>query len=262
MDISDLTMKVDTGIRLKDVILSKENEAKIKSIIGEVRNAETFKKYGLTPTNKVIMYGASGTGKTYLTKALCNHIAYRMVYVDISSLAGGEVVQNIKEVFNATNEIGHCVVFFDECDSIAWSRDSIAVGSQQLRLSMNTLFQCMDQMNNDNLFIAATNMFHRIDNAFARRFDVKMEFEPPQEKIENVAERFMPHGMSLEADTNSEYMYLVNKQCIGNIDFSYYQLKKCVERAAKDSLIKGETTIKLSNIFNEVERSLGISIRK
>lgn len=261
MRLEDITMEVDTNIRLSDVILSDINRDKINKVIAEQRATEVFKKFGLTPTNKIIMYGASGTGKTYLTKALSNTLGYRMVYVDISSLYGEEVVHNIREVFRVTNEVGRCVVFFDECDSIAWSRDSVAVGSSQLRLSMNTLFQCMDQMNSSNLFVAATNMFHRIDNAFARRFDIKMEFEPPKERIENVMYKFIPKDIMVENDISKVYCDIINNQCIGESDFSYYLLKKAVERTVKAVILKGERTIKVSKLFEEIEESMGIKVK-
>lgn len=58
-----LIMPVDTNITLDSVILSDENKQKIKDFLRELA-------YRDKPMNRILMYGASGCGKTYLSKAL------------------------------------------------------------------------------------------------------------------------------------------------------------------------------------------------
>ena len=74
-----LCMQVDLDISLDSVILSKDNRAKIEDFIKETEYKEKFIEYGLKPVNRLIFYGASGTGKTYLSKALANHFGYEML---------------------------------------------------------------------------------------------------------------------------------------------------------------------------------------
>lgn len=65
-----LIMPVDTNITLDSVILSDENKQKIKDFLRELAYRDKLYEYGLEPMNRILMYGASGCGKTYLSKAL------------------------------------------------------------------------------------------------------------------------------------------------------------------------------------------------
>ena len=65
-----LIMPVDTNITLDSVILSDENKQKIKDFLRELAYRDKLYEYGLEPMNRILMYGASGSGKTYLSKAL------------------------------------------------------------------------------------------------------------------------------------------------------------------------------------------------
>ena len=111
----ELLMPVDTNIRIKDVILSDDNREKLKNFLKETEYRDRLIEYGLEPMNRLLFYGASGTGKTFLSKAISNHLGYTMLYVDIAkSLTDGNVAKNISDIFKLGNYLGHCVIFFDD----------------------------------------------------------------------------------------------------------------------------------------------------
>ena len=58
----------------------------------------------------------------------------------------------------------------------AWQRDTGGADTGTIRRATNSIFQYLDQMNKTNIFVSATNMLHRLDPAFERRFNLKMEF--------------------------------------------------------------------------------------
>jgi len=64
----EFIMPVDTNIKLESVILSDENKEKISAFIKETQYRDKLLAYGLQPMNRILMYGASGTGKTFLSK--------------------------------------------------------------------------------------------------------------------------------------------------------------------------------------------------
>ena len=92
----ELIMPVDTNISFDSVILSDENKEKYKAFIKEQQYRDVLYEYGLEPMNRLLLYGASGTGKTFSLKALSNLLDYTMVYVDIAkALTDGNVAKNI-----------------------------------------------------------------------------------------------------------------------------------------------------------------------
>ena len=103
----ELIMPVDTNITLESVILSEENQAKIQTFLKEIEFRDQLLAYGLQPMNRLLLYGASGCGKTYLTKALSNHLGYTMLYIDIAkALTDDTVSKNISKIFKLANYMG------------------------------------------------------------------------------------------------------------------------------------------------------------
>lgn len=109
-----LFMEVDNNIDINSVLLSDENKLKIKEFLREYGSKDRLASYGLKPMNRILMYGDSGTGKTFLTKALSNYMKYTMLYVDIAkSLSEDTVAQNISDIFVCANALKNCIIFFD-----------------------------------------------------------------------------------------------------------------------------------------------------
>lgn len=248
-NIRHLIMDIDTNIDFDKVILSKENKEKYNEFINEQNFKEEFKKHGLYPMNRILSYGDSGTGKTYSAKALCNLLKYQMLYIDIGqALEGGDVANNIYNIFKYSNEKGNCMLFFDECDSIAWSRDSKTAEGGTSRRALNSLFQSLDQMNPDNIFICATNLLPKIDVAFERRFDMKLEFRRPKDSILSSINFFMVDGFKLDTNIEEEMLDIVEDRA----KLSYDEIKKIVERNTKKAILKNTDVVELKGIIKDI----------
>lgn len=251
---SNLIMPVETNINIGSVILSDENKKKISEFLNEYRHREKLLKYRLKPINRILMYGASGTGKTYLSKALSNYMNYSMLYVDIAqALSTGNVATNMADIFKIANKYGNCVIFFDECDSIAWRRDSNTAESGTVRRATNSLFQELDQMNYSNIFISATNMLKRLDPAFERRFDMKMEFRKPDKPVEEIIEKFLFKEFKLKMDVPTEQIQIIQRK----LRLSYYELQIITERNMKKAIINNTLEVKLSDVLQDIAIQMG-----
>lgn len=259
-----LFMPVDTNIDINSVLLSDENKLKIVEFLKEYNSKDKLAKYGLKPMNRLLMYGDSGTGKTFLTKALSNYMKYTMLYVDIAkSLSEDTVAQNISDIFVCANELKNCIIFFDECDSIAWNRDAKTAEGGTVRRAVNSLFQQLDQIDPSNVFVSATNMLKRLDPAFERRFDMKLEFRKPKGSIDKTIEKFIFDKFTLDKDVEESKLDLMNKK----VSMSYYEIQIITERNMKKAILNnnpirdGKVVVKLSSIFNDLAVHMQMKLR-
>lgn len=258
--VQDLLMPVDTNVTLDRVILSDENKEKIRLFIKETEYRDKLLEFGLEPMNRILMYGASGTGKTFLSKALSNHIGYTMLYVDIAkSLTDDSVSKNIAAVFKLGNYLGHCIIFFDECDSIAWNRNaSDNADSGEIRRATNSIFQYLDQMNHTNIFISCTNLINKLDAAFERRFNLKMEFRRPSLDIDKCIKHFLFSRFTLKDDVDSTTRAVVSGKVKQSVKLSYYEIEKLIERAMKRAVLNDTTEVRSSEIYADLAETLKV----
>lgn len=258
-----LCMQVDLDISLDSVILSKDNRAKIEDFIKETEYKEKFIEYGLKPVNRLIFYGASGTGKTYLSKALANHFGYEMLYIDIASaLRAGIAAQSIESVFELGNYLGNCIIFLDECDAICWARDDKDNDDDaSIRRANNALFQQLDQMNPSCIFISATNLYDNLDPAFVRRFNTPMEFfRPPLSDLDKTINKFLLPKFEYDMDLQKDIKEIILFHARTYTGLSYYGIKDWVERAEKDALIHDTNVVKESTVFSYFMQAMRIKI--
>lgn len=235
----NLLMPVDTNISISSVILSDVNKDKIRKFTKEIRMKDILKQNGLHATNRILMYGDSGTGKTYLTKALSNYLGYTMLYVDIgAALNSGNIAQNLTLIFRLGNELKNCIIFLDECDSIGWNREGTSRESGEVRRATNNLFQLIDQMDESNVLVGCTNMIRMLDPAFVRRFELKMEFFRPTGSLQSSIMRFLftDKGFTLKHDFDENRRRIVENR----VQVSYYEIQSVVERAMKETIIDSD----------------------
>lgn len=255
---NQLIMPPKGVIHLDDVILSDENRRKLQQFVTELQHADQLRRHGLEPMSRILSYGASGTGKTLTAKALAYDLDYTMLMVDISqALAQGKASESIAKVFKLANELKYCLIFFDEVDAIAWNRDATVADTGDIRRATNSLFQHMDQMDDTNLFIACTNMLPRLDAAFERRFDLKLEFNRPELHIREAVSRFIRPPFKLRDDANPVTESIVQKR----MKLSYYEIEGIAKRAMKRAVLSGTTEVSLAGIYEDFKLALRIKDR-
>lgn len=256
-------MPVDLNIDLDRVILSAENKEKYMRLIKETEYSDKLVEFGLKPTNRVLLYGASGTGKTFSTKAIANYLGYTMLYVDIGeALSSGNIAKNVKDIFRIANEIKNCIVFLDECDSIAYNREE-AVGddASMLRRATNAIFQAMDNMDYRIIVFAASNLESKLDAAFIRRFNLKMRFNKPDMELKECVKHFIYPKFTLIDDVDSRLEDIVNRRAKQNARLSYYEIEEMVYRGMKDAILSDSEEVHTQDIFIELAKSMNINIK-
>lgn len=188
MNLYELTVNDNEKIVLADLLFSDENKIALTQTIKEHEYLEELKKYNLKVDNKILLYGYSGCGKTTTAKAIATALNKNIVIINLSTLINariGETSKNIKAIFDkAIRE--KAVLFLDEFDQIGKSRDSDDKDVGEMRRLVNTIIQLIDYFPTDSLLICATNHYHSIDTALLRRFQLRLQFEMPNESELNL----------------------------------------------------------------------------
>jgi SpoVK/Ycf46/Vps4 family AAA+-type ATPase len=266
-DIWDrMIMPVDTNISFDQVILSPENKEKYRQFIKEQEYRDKLYSYGLEPANRLLLYGASGTGKTFSLKALSNLLQYTMVYVDIAqSLTDNTVSKNISDIFKLGNYIADnydgCIIFFDEVDSIVWNRDASSGEGGVARRATNAVFQGLDQMSHKAIFASATNLLHRIDPAFERRFNMKMMFKRPDMDMDECIRHFIFPKFIIDDDVDDTTREIVKRRAKANAKLSYYEIEELVKRAMKNAVLNDTNIVSTAEIYKDLATNMNFKIK-
>ena len=179
-DIDDLLLQVDTYDDMTSLVLCQELKEKLDRVIKEYLKKETLSKYGLANRRKLLLYGASGTGKTMTASALAKEFNLPFFVVRTEKVVTkfmGETGQKLGRIFNFINEVP-AVYLFDEFDAIGSQRGMDNEVGEQRRI-LNTFLQLLERDDSDSFIIAATNSIESIDKAMFRRFDDVIEYKLP-----------------------------------------------------------------------------------
>jgi len=141
-------------------------------VIRVLRDPDNARKYGLNVPRGILLYGPPGTGKTWFAKALAKEIGLPMVVVDASTfLRGivGETEARVKQVTQLIESLAPVVVFIDEFDQLALSRQATMITDSGVSRRMtNMLLAWLGDENRKSFVVGATNFVGDVDPAFLR----------------------------------------------------------------------------------------------
>jgi ATPase len=179
-EVDDLLLQLDTYDDINSLILSSSVEEKLERIIKEYLKKDTLRKYGLVNRRKLLLYGASGTGKTMTASVLAKEFNLPFFVVRTERVVTkfmGETGQKLGRIFDFISEVP-AVYLFDEFDAIGSQRGMDNEVGEQRRI-LNTFLQLLERDDSDSFIIAATNSIESIDKAMFRRFDDVIEYNLP-----------------------------------------------------------------------------------
>jgi SpoVK/Ycf46/Vps4 family AAA+-type ATPase len=144
---------------------------------------ELFEESNLGSTSGLLLHGPPGNGKTLLARALANETGRTFLSVrgpELKNKWFGESERMIRELFETAEENAPSIIFFDEFDAVAPSREDC---TSCQRGPVNMLLTEMDGLEDrgDVLFLAATNRIEALDEAVLRpgRIGETIEVSPP-----------------------------------------------------------------------------------
>ncbi|KAL6944719.1 ATPase of 26S proteasome regulatory subunit 4 [Hanseniaspora osmophila] len=190
----------------------------LESQIQEIKEAvelplthpELYEEMGIKPPKGVILYGAPGTGKTLLAKAVANQTSatfLRIVGSELIQKYLGDGPRLVRQIFKAAAENAPSIVFIDEIDAIGTKRyESNSGGEREIQRTMLELLNQLDGFDDrgDVKVIMATNQIESLDPALIRpgRIDRKILFENPDLSTKRKILGIHTSKMSLSEDVN------------------------------------------------------------
>lgn len=131
--------------------------------------------------SKFLFYGEPGTGKTESAYQIARILERDILSVDFEQLIDsrlGETAKNVARLFDEINHLPYnkVIVVFDEIDSLVLDR----INSNDLREMgrvTSVFLRELDELNENIILIATTNLFENFDKAIVRRFDATVSFD-------------------------------------------------------------------------------------
>jgi transitional endoplasmic reticulum ATPase len=170
-------------ISFGDVGGNEAAKAELQAICIAVKEPGRFRRWGARPPRGVLLFGPPGTGKTMLARALAHESGAKFIHVrasDVVSKWYGEAEQKLQQVFDWARRERPSVLFFDELDALARSREDAHEATHRI---VSTFLENMDGLREMDgvIVLAATNRPGAVDEALTRpgRFDRLVEVPLP-----------------------------------------------------------------------------------
>jgi cell division protease FtsH len=156
-----------------------EVKEELEEIIDFLKSPEKFTKLGAKIPKGVLLYGAPGTGKTMLAKAVAGEADVPFFTIsgsDFVEMFVGVGASRVRDLFEQAKKSAPCIIFIDEIDAVGRQRGAgLGGGHDEREQTLNQLLVEMDgfETNDGIIIIAATNRPDILDPALLRpgRFD-------------------------------------------------------------------------------------------
>lgn len=138
---------------------------------------------GTSVPRAVLFEGPPGTGKTTMARILASTAGLSLIYVPVESIMSkwyGESERRLDAIFDCAGKLERSIVFLDEIDAFAGSRETGGMHEGTRRILSVMLRQLQGLVDTSNVVvIGATNRKDDLDPALLSRFNRSIHFPLP-----------------------------------------------------------------------------------
>ena len=147
-----------------------------RRIIRPLMEESLSQKHGVVPPKAIVFFGPPGTGKTHFVKAIAGILSWGYIEIVPSMLMADGVEKigaNLRDVMEQARNLDEVVLFIDEFEEIAGSRDRADRIDKSITNEFLKQIPLFKNQQNKILLVCATNYIRDLDVAMLRpgRFD-------------------------------------------------------------------------------------------
>ena len=177
-------------VTFKDVAGVEEAKEELQDVIKFLKNPKKFQKLGGKLPKGVLLYGAPGTGKTLLAKAVAGEAGVAFFSASASEFVEmfvGVGAARVRDLFDQAKKNSPAIIFIDELDAVGRRRFAgIGGGHDEREQTLNQLLIELDGFESKQgiILMASTNRPDVLDPALVRpgRFDRHVAVPAPDLK--------------------------------------------------------------------------------
>jgi len=246
------------NITFKDVAGAKESKEELYEVVEFLKNSKKFTKLGARIPRGFMLFGAPGTGKTLLAKAVAGE-----ANVPFFSISGSEFVEmfvgvgasRVRDLFKQAKKSAPAIVFIDEIDAVGRHRGTgLGGGNDEREQTLNQILVEMDGFNTDTnvIVIAATNRPDVLDPALLRpgRFDRRITIDLPDIKEREAILKIHVQGKPLSKEID---LTQIAQRTPG---FSGADLASLLNEAAILTARRNKTNLTMQEMREAIEKVL------